>query len=152
MPPLAVALYLAVGSQAGEHPVQVVRLDLHRLRHVRDRDPGLLANEFERLVGPRVTGPTSPRVDRAAVPAAVRTRQRSHRAVTRQTASRSRSAGQRRPRGLKPRGLVLQLTKPIINVLDLSVNKLRQASHLSINGSNRTRQSRVFPYRSRRRA
>jgi hypothetical protein len=62
-------------------------------------------------------------------------RRRPHRAVTRWAASTSRSAGQGGARGLKPQGLIPQGAKPFINVLDLSVNKLRQAFHLSLSGS-----------------
>src|SRR5437763_12760242 len=61
MPPLAVALDLTLLHQLGHHPVQVIRLDFHRLGDLRDRDPGLTPNELQCLVGASVPAtPTAP--------------------------------------------------------------------------------------------
>src|SRR5580704_11848375 len=65
MPTLALALYLSVAEQPGHDPVQVVRLDTHLLRDLRNRDAGLAAHELQRLVGTCTTAAATTRATRA---------------------------------------------------------------------------------------
>ncbi len=61
MPALSVPADLTLRHELGHHPVQVVRLDLQLLRDLRDRDPGPVANELERLVGARTAAAATAR-------------------------------------------------------------------------------------------
>jgi hypothetical protein len=66
VPTLALAPYLSVGGELGQHSVQIIRLDLHRGRELRDRDAWLLGHEPQRLVGSIATRPSRPWATRLA--------------------------------------------------------------------------------------
>src|SRR3954470_16979103 len=72
VPAAAVLADEAVLLQRGQHAVEVVLLDPHRLGHLGDRDAGARADELERLLGARAAaaGPSAPPAAGAAAAAA----------------------------------------------------------------------------------
>src|SRR6516164_5632656 len=139
MPALTVALDLSLRCEPRKYPVEVVGLNLHGLGELGNGDSRLLANQFDCLGGTRVTATASRAGSRtgAGTPAGTCTGSAGARAggaggrAARATRAAA-SAGQRRPRGLQARNLILQFAQSRVDVLDRGVNKCRQRCLLSL--------------------
>src|ERR1700727_286814 len=125
MPALTFPLHLTIGEQARHHPVQVVWLDTHLLRDLRDGDARRAAHELQRLVGTRTatTAATSPAgaATRTATGGCRRRGARSARA-----ARSTPGADERRTCGLELGDLLLQLAETVIDFLHGAIDKTSQ--------------------------
>src|SRR5688572_1069928 len=114
--------------QRGEHAVEVVLLDAHRLGHLGDADPGAAAHELERLLGTRSRSLWTPAPAGAFRCPGLRSRTRTGRAAApRGRGGRRSDARERRSRGLEPVILVderLQLLEPLTDLPSFVIEKI----------------------------
>ena len=131
VPAAALLAHLArPAASAGEHAVEVVLLDAHRLGDLGDRDAGARAHELERLLGARAAAARAPAPAGAATRgAAARGAARARAGATARRALRlTGHALEGRLRGLQPVILVdqgLQLAQPAGDLPALLIQKVR---------------------------
>src|SRR5580704_6676960 len=126
MPTLALALYLSVAEQPGHDPVQVVRLDTHLLRDLRNRDAGLAAHELQRLVGTCTTAAATTRATWAAARAAAGGCRRRRGACSTRATRATAGPDERGARRLELRDFVLEFAESVVYFLHGAVDKSSQ--------------------------